>query len=158
MQGYHVSWKKTKHKNNQYEVTKAEKEIINRDQISSLVQEYNELASVSKDNIDIAPTSKKTGLSYKKEFLENEDQPNSKLKTSSTKDVPKNIETKKPIGGGGGGKAASIALIILGLLLFGLGYIFYTNIGVLLGTIFFMIFGIGGAIFFIIGLVMLLVG
>ncbi|MES2618798.1 MAG: hypothetical protein V4613_13025 [Bacteroidota bacterium] len=50
-----------------------------------------------------------------------------------------------------------LLMILLALLLFGLGYIFYTSLGVL-GLFFYIIFGIAAAIYFIVGLVTMLFG
>lgn len=56
-----------------------------------------------------------------------------------------------------GGFRKGLLMILLALLLFGLGYLFYTSLGVL-GLIFYIIFGIAAAIYFIAGLITMLFG
>ncbi len=71
------------------------------------------------------------------------------IKKSLRKAVTNNSHTS--------GFTKGLLMILLALLLFGLGYIFYTSLGVI-GLIFFIIFGIAAAIYFIAGLVTMLFG
>lgn len=160
MQGYHIDWKNSKHKVKQTEIAKA---VISSSEKTEDVEApakinlppstNNELTTASNDNSVVLLPSKKVDLTKgARSLFEYQNEQNLKVSSSYSKVKPD--EEKKR---SGPGPIPGILLMLLGLVLFGLGYIFYTNLGVFIGTFFFLIFGIGGAIFFIIGIVMLFV-
>ncbi|MBA3683125.1 MAG: hypothetical protein H0W73_18470 [Bacteroidetes bacterium] len=161
MQGYHVSWKSSKHKAKQVEMVGSVKNSIIK---QTVIESHAAVNSVSENNeIILASTHNAIDLPKKTKLIIKETlttiDPAEPIIESDLKNVAQKIdkpdEDKKK---SGLGIVPGILLMLLGLLLAGLGYVFYANLNVFIGTFFFLIFGLGGAIFFIIGLVALIVG
>lgn len=138
-------------------VNSAKNSIIKKESLEQLPvtlvsPDSAELASVSNDKIIDLPVKRPKLITGESSLT-----PTSveiRVDNSFKNNTQKPDEDKKK---SGPGPIPGILMMLLGLLLFGLGYIFYTNLGVFIGTFFFLIFGIGGAIFFIIGIIMLFV-
>ncbi len=108
----------------------------------SLQPESNpNLNSVSVINSETISVKKKSGL----HLISNKCNSINELKKS-----PSNTASSKT------GVLGGILIIILALVLVVIGYVFYNSLGIFFGTIFFLIFGIAGAIFFIFGLIALI--
>ncbi len=159
MQGYTISWKSSRHKVKTVESPALAKSlIIKKAPVETGItiiepSENSEIILASNENIIQLPT-KKPKLIIGENFLGNN--PVEPTVAESFKNNTK--QPDEPKKKAGLGIVPGILLMLLGLLLAGLGYVFYTNLGVFFGTFFFLIFGLGGAIFFIIGLVALVVG
>ncbi len=159
MQGYTISWKSSRHKVKTVESPALAKSlIIKKAPVETGItiiepSENSEIILASNENTIQLPTKKP-------KLIRGQDLSNSNLVEPTVVASFKNNtkQPDEPKKKAHMGILPGILFMLLGLLLAGLGYVFYTNLGVFFGTFFFLIFGLGGAIFFIIGLVALIVG
>jgi len=163
MQGYNITWKNPKHKAravamvNPAKSAIIKKEIVEEAPVIIMPQDNNKAVNILQDKVtDNTPRKPKLIIKESLSVIDpivSETVPVIETSLKNSTQASKEGKTKDGLG-----IVPGILFMLLGLLLAGLGYVFYTNLGVFFGTFFMLIFGLAGAIFFVIGLVALLVG
>ncbi len=168
--GFHIEWNQSKNNRNlPDESFKETGQVAEQAQNASEISSENKMGSQNNSAHDFKNTHSneadkiiESSSSEKNVVVKNEPISNAPAHSFSETDVKlstqKNNSVKNefnPTNEFGGGKSGWF-MLIMGLILIGIGFLFQSFLGVF-GLILFIIFGIGGAIYFIAGVIILIV-
>lgn len=167
--GYHIEWKRFKHVQEVQELSSTEK-ALNKESETKLVISRNDLVAqeINTESVsEIVPSD--TELTNSEKSVSNYE---TKMDRKDNSLVPSASESDREMGyslsqketfnstvhgalkGFSEGKSG-VLMLIIGLVLLGLAWVFYTYLGII-GLIFAIIFGIGGAVYIIAGIIMMI--
>lgn len=163
--GYHIEWRnKNQSAGTVGENKKSSNEIRVENQLYRLESSENELSEITGNNAlenEITDNSEPILTSQTEgRFLDNAIQKEQNFASDAMihdQSEDKAGESVRSERQGSGGFKRGLYMLIMGLLLIGLGYLFYSLLGVF-GLILFIIFGIGGGIMVIIGIIQMIFG